>query len=348
MRDLKYLLAYLPPLLAYVGLYLQGPWVFGTLLFAFGLVPLLELFTPNSQANFSQEESSLRLSNRFFDLLLYLNVPIVYGLVLYFLYVLNTSPLQIYEYVGLVISIGIVLGACGINVGHELGHRKNHFERFLAKLLLLPSLYIHFFVEHNRGHHKHVATPLDPASARYNEPLFFFWFRSVVFSYFSAWRIELKRLKRMKQTFWSVNNEMLVLQFFQLLYVVAVILLATTWLNAALVLISGIVGFLLLETVNYIEHYGLQRKQLPSGGYERVRPIHSWNSNHEVGRIMLYELTRHSDHHYIASKKYQVLDHHEEAPQLPFGYPAAMLTALIPPLWFGIMNKRVEEVRGIS
>ena len=344
MNDLKYLLAYLPPLLAYLGLYFQGFWAFGTLIFAFGLVPFLELFTPNSQVNLSQEQRSIRLSNRFFDLLLYLNVPIVYGLILYFIYVLNTSSLQVYEYIGLIISVGIILGACGINVGHELGHRKSRFERFLAKLLLLPSMYIHFFIEHNRGHHKYVATPLDPASARYNESLFFFWFRSVIFSYLSAWKIEKKRLNRMKQAFWSLKNEMLVLQLAQLLYILAVIFLSSTWLTAILIFLSGIVGFLLLETVNYIEHYGLQRKQLPSGAYERVRPIHSWNSNHEVGRIMLYELTRHSDHHYIASKKYQVLDHHEEAPQLPFGYPAAMLTALIPPLWFGIMNKRVDAV----
>ncbi|MEM6629681.1 MAG: alkane 1-monooxygenase [Bacteroidota bacterium] len=346
MRDLKYLLAYIPPLLAFLGLYFQGIWAFSTVVFTFGLIPVLELFTPNSQANFSEKDRAIRLSNRFFDILLYMNVPVVYGLVLYFLYILNTHILQTYEYIGLVLSVGIILGASGINVGHELGHRKSIFERFLAKLLLLPSMYVHFFIEHNRGHHKHVATPRDPASSRYNESLFFFWFRSVIFSYLGAWNIERGRLKRMKQSFWSVKNEMLVLQLVQLTYVVAIILLSATWLNAVLVFLAGIVGFLLLETVNYIEHYGLQRKKLPSGAYERVRPIHSWNSNHEVGRILLYELTRHSDHHYIASKKYQILDHHDQAPQLPFGYPAAMLAALVPPLWFKVMNRRVDEVRG--
>ena len=106
---------------------------------------------------------------------------------------------------------------------------------------------------------------------------------------------------------------------------------------------AGVVSFLFLETVNYIEHYGLLRLKNASGRYERVQKIHSWNSNHVVGRIILYELTRHSDHHYKSSKKYQVLESHEESPILPYGYPTSMVLAMIPPLWFRIMNKRVPS-----
>lgn len=108
-------------------------------------------------------------------------------------------------------------------------------------------------------------------------------------------------------------------------------------------LFAGIAGFVLLETVNYIEHYGLLRSKMPSGRYERVNAVHSWNSNHVIGRIVLYELTRHSDHHYKTSKKYQILDCHEDSPQMPYGYPTSMVLAMVPPLWFAIMNKRIPK-----
>lgn len=117
----------------------------------------------------------------------------------------------------------------------------------------------------------------------------------------------------------------------------------TSWSSLVIIVLSGFIGILLLETINYLEHYGLRRKKLENGRYERVRPIHSWNANYQFGRIVLYELTRHSDHHYLASKKYQVLDHHEEAPELPFGYPMMILIALVPPLWFHLMDKRIPK-----
>lgn len=129
----------------------------------------------------------------------------------------------------------------------------------------------------------------------------------------------------------------------QALYFVSIVFFSTYWYTTLAIVMAGVVGFLLLETINYIEHYGLRRKKLASGRYERVRPQHSWNANYEVGRILLYELTRHSDHHYQASKKYQILDHQDEAPELPFGYPTAMLVALLPPLWFKIMNRRLPN-----
>jgi alkane 1-monooxygenase len=109
-------------------------------------------------------------------------------------------------------------------------------------------------------------------------------------------------------------------------------------------LIAAVVSFLLLETINYIEHYGLQRQITESGRYEKVEAFHSWNSNHTVGRIVLYELTRHSDHHYKSNKPYQLLDHHNSAPLLPFGYPGSMVLSMIPPLWFKIMDKRIIPV----
>ncbi|NJK82693.1 MAG: alkane 1-monooxygenase [Saprospiraceae bacterium] len=345
MKDLKYLAAYLLPFIAIFGLLQGGSYAYVAVIFIFGIVPVIELFAPNIADNDDEEEKANKLANHFFDWLLYLNVPIIYGTLGVFIYVLNTKENSTYELIGYVLSVGLVLGSCGINVGHELGHRNSKLEQLLAKLLLLPSHYTHFFIEHNRGHHKYVATEKDPASARKNENLYAFWLRSTVKGYQNAWYLEHKRLAALNISFWSWHNEMLVFTSAQIAYLATIALLThpTGWLA---VVCAGVFGFLLLETINYVEHYGLRRKLLPNGRYERVLPIHSWNSNYFMGRIMLYELTRHSDHHFLASKKYQTLDHHDDSPELPLGYPACMLMAFLPPLWFAVMNKRIPHSSG--
>jgi alkane 1-monooxygenase len=341
MKDLKYLLAYSVPFAAFLSVYFGGYWSLGAVYFAFGLIPILEIFLPQSTENHSDEAEPVRLSNRFFDILLYLNIPILYSLIAYILYALTTRNLSVGEQIGMIISVGITIGSNGINVAHELGHRDNKFEQLLSKILLLPALYLHFFVEHNRGHHKNIATDLDPASSKLNETVYSFWIRSVFGGYMSAWRIEAQDLKRDNINVYSMRNQMIVFQLIQIAYL-AICFYFAGLLGLLATFVMAIIGFLMLETVNYIEHYGLRRKLLPNGRYEQVMPHHSWNSDHEVGRIILYELTRHSDHHYKASRKYQILQHHEQAPQLPFGYPAAMLLSLIPPVWFSTMNPRVE------
>jgi alkane 1-monooxygenase len=224
----------------------------------------------------------------------------------------------------------------------ELGHRKARYEQILGQLLLVPALYTHFFIEHNQGHHRFVATEEDSASAKKGEWLFWFWIKSLYGSYKSAWELEIKRLKKFKISFWSIQNQMIQFTVAQVIYL-GLVFYASSWMVLLIVSIAGLVGILLLETINYLEHYGLRRKKLSNGRYERVRPVHSWNANYQFGRIVLYELTRHSDHHYIASKKYQVLDHHDEAPELPFGYPLMILIALVPPLWFFLMDKRIPK-----
>lgn len=342
MKDLKYLTAFSIPITAFFGIYLTQYWVFLTPVFAFGLIPLLELVFPVDTQNLSEEAIESKLKNKLFDWLLYLNLPIVYGLVFYGLIVISTKSLETYEIIGIVLSVGIVLGVNGINVGHELGHRQATKERFIGKALLLPSLYMHFYIEHNFGHHLHAATPEDPATARYNQSVYSFWLTSVFRQYINAWAIQNKLLTNKNQSFFSFKNDMLYYTILQLGYLV-VIWWVFGILGLSLAVLAAVVGFLLLETVNYIEHYGLMRLKTKSGRYERVKEIHSWNSNHIIGRIVLYELTRHSDHHFKSSKKYQILDCHDESPQMPFGYPTSMVLALIPPLWFRIMNKRVPK-----
>ena len=339
-RDLRYLLAYTLPLTAALGLWLGGPWTWLTLLYAFGLVPLLEWRRPPAPAVPGVAAATEAKRHAFFDGLLYLNVPLQCGLLLFFLYTLKIRSFSGPETAGAVLSVGICCGALGINVAHELGHRARTWEQRLAQALLLSTWYTHFFIEHNRGHHRHVATPHDPVTARLHESFWRFLPRAVLGEYRSAWALEAERLHRLGQSWLTPGNQMLQFQAVQAVLAGAVLagfgvagLLA--WLGAAAV------GYVLFQLVNYVEHYGLLRRQTPSGAYERVQPHHSWNSEHALGRILLYELTRHSDHHYQAARPYHTLRHQPASPQMPTGYPGMMLLAAVPPLWFRVMNKRV-------
>lgn len=340
MKDLKYLAAFTVPITAIIGLVLKDFWVFLTPVYTFVLVPLLELVLPEDNRNYSKDEIKNKSISKLFDWMLYLNLPVVYGVLGFALIVISSGNLATFEFVGLMLSVGMVLGANGINVGHELGHRQTSNERFMGKALLLPSLYMHFYIEHNYGHHLHAATKEDPATARYNQSVYSFWITSTIRQYINAWKIQVKLLRNNGDSFLSLKNDMLWYVVLQVGYLTLIYVIFST-IGLLFVVGAAITGFLLLETVNYIEHYGLLRLKTASGRYERVKEVHSWNSNHVVGRIILYELTRHSDHHYKSSKKYQILECHDESPQMPFGYPTSMVLALIPPIWFSVMNKRV-------
>lgn len=341
LRAYKYLSPLLIYLLAWFSFTGDGWLTWLPMLYAWVLMPILELFISPDTKNLNAAEEEMVKKDSVYDYLLYAVVIFQFTALYVFLTAMQTTTLLWWEITGRIFSMGLLCGTFGINVAHELGHRTNWYEQLFAKMLLLTSLYMHFFIEHNKGHHKNVATPNDPSSARYNEPVFTFYFRTVIFSYLSAWKIANDEMKKQNLPALHWKNEMLQAQVIQLLFVAAIYLLFG-WLVTLYFLTAATIGFLLLETVNYIEHYGLQRTQKPDGNYERAMPQHSWNSNHILGRLMLFELSRHSDHHYLASKKYQVLKHHEEAPQLPTGYPGSMILALVPPLWFYIMNKKIS------
>ena len=340
MKDLKYLAALTIPLSMVIGLYFKGYFSFFTPFYAFVFIPVLELLLPLDNSNLSEGSRASIAKNKLFDYMLYLNIPVVFGLLVFTLWDISNNNYTTMEHLGLALSLGMVLGTNGINVAHELGHRHASYERFLGKLLLMPSCYMHFYIEHNFGHHLHAATREDPATARYNQTVYSFWVSSVIRQYVNAWKLQLQLLGRENTSFLSIKNDMFWYSLLQLTYAFAIyFIFGLQALYFALA--AAIVGFLLLETVNYIEHYGLMRGKLASGRYERVQEIHSWNSNHIIGRIVLYELTRHSDHHYKSSKKYQTLDCFEASPQMPYGYPTSMVLSLVPPLWFNIMNPRI-------
>ncbi len=343
IRVFKYLSPLSIYLLALISFSMKGWYTWLPLMYAWALLPILELFIQPDESNMDAAEEEIAKKNRLYDYMLYIIVLFQYGVLYYFLRCMQQPELQWYEMAGRILSMGLLCGTFGINVAHELGHRVNRYEQLMAKALLATSLYMHFFIEHNKGHHKNVATPEDPSSARYNEPVYLFYFRTIIFSYLSAWKIANKECREAGRNIFSINNEMIQAHFFQLLLLGCISYFFSITIMLYFI-VAAFIGIALLETVNYIEHYGLQRKRNEQGKYERAMPWHSWNSDHTFGRIMLFELSRHSDHHYLASRKYQVLRHHNNAPQLPTGYPGSMILALIPPAWFYIMNRKIRNM----
>ena len=342
VKDLKYIFAYITPLSCYLSFIGDGIWSFTSVFILFGFLPIADQILPLSTSNFTEEEELGRNKSIFFNALLFLNLPILWMLGFWYLSIVSAGSLGVMDLIGKTLAMGIMSGTIGINVAHEIGHRPGFINQWASRLLLMPALYMHFNIEHNRGHHKWVATPIDPATSRKGESFYRFWCRSVFYSYLAAWKIENDDLKKIGKSAFSLRNKMVLFTLFQFILIASIYLYFGLF-GVSMFLITAVLGFTLLEQVNYIEHYGLVRDLLPSGRYEKIQPHHSWNSNHEVGRVVLYELTRHSDHHFKSTRKYQVLRHHDDTPQLPLGYPASIMIAMIPPLWFKLMDKQLEK-----
>lgn len=338
LRPLRYISPYLLYVLAFLAFTKTGLYCWIPLVYLFFLIPLVELLIKPDAANLTETQEAEAKSNPIFDYVLWLTVPLQLGALYLFLSRIDFS-VPFLDTAGRVVAMGLLCGTFGINAAHELGHRVSTFEQFLAKVLLLTSLYMHFFIEHNKGHHKHVATPEDPSSAFYKQNLYAFWIQTFIGTQKKAWQIASAESKN------KIFNEMALFQVIQFSLIGLIYYFFGGFVLACFI-IAAFVGAALLETVNYIEHYGLQRDFAESTSkttYERVKPAHSWNSNHVIGRLMLFELSRHSDHHYLASRKYQILRHLEEVPQMPTGYPGMILLALFPPFWFRVMHRQMER-----
>ena len=341
IKSFKYLTPFALQALGILAFTNKGIYCWLPLLFTFFLVPLLELLIKPNSNNLDQVEEELAKKNKAYDFILYLAVILQYYSLWLFLSNFDFANLTSLEVTGRVLSMGLLCGTFGINVAHELGHRVNVFDQFLAKSLLLTSLYMHFFIEHNKGHHKHVATPHDPSTAKLNQSLYLFWPQTLIGTYKSAWHIAIQEAKKKNKLFYQFNNEMFLFQIIQISFVLCIYFFFGFTITL-LFIVAALIGALLLETVNYIEHYGLTRQQTTNNQYERVQPEHSWNSNHVLGRLLLFELSRHSDHHYMASRKYQILRNTDNAPQMPTGYPGMMLLSLFPTLWFKVMHNQMH------
>ncbi len=317
-----------------VGLWL---WVMPFILY--GIVPLLDRVIGTDPVNAPESAVGGLESDRYYRAIVFAYIPTQYAVTLFGVWLAVNGDLAWWAMIGLVISVGMINGI-GINTAHELGHKTNPLERWLAKITLAPVAYGHFFIEHNKGHHKHVATPEDPASSRMGEGFWTFLPRTVIGSVRSAWGIEKARLQRDRKPVLSLHNEILQSWAMTVLMFGAL----TVWLGpwALLFLIAqAAYGASLLEVVNYLEHYGLLRLKDANGRYERCQPRHSWNSNHVVTNLLLYQLQRHSDHHANPTRRYQSLRNFDDSPQLPSGYASMLLIAYFPPIWFRLMDPLV-------
>jgi alkane 1-monooxygenase len=340
--DLKYLLAYLVPLSGFIGFYYQSWWSPGSIYLGFIIIPIIEIIIPVEKDNDVESDAIRKSTRRFFDLLLYINLPLLYFLLGYFIYTLFHFTGSTFSWICLTLNMGVLLGVMGINVAHELGHRNHWIDTWISQLLLLPCLYMHFTLQHNFWHHKYVGTHSDSSTALRDENVYAFWWRSISGGYRHAFQLQMQQLHSENVAFFHRKNNMLIQLGIQFLYLSFIEYIFGLFVLISIVL-AALIGILLLETINYIEHYGLLRKREDSGLYERVHAGHSWNSDHALGRIMLYELTRHPHHHLKSNIKYQNLDSLQSSPQLLTGYPGSMLITLIPPLWRRLMNQRLEN-----
>jgi alkane 1-monooxygenase len=313
-------------------------WFYGPVL-VFGIFPLLDLAVGRDRRNPPEGVIKALEADRYYRWCTYLYLPIQYAGLVFACWQWSRGGLSMIDDGGLALTVGMVSGIA-INTAHELGHKRASMERWLSRVALAQSGYGHFFIEHNRGHHVRVATPEDPASSRLGESFYAFLPRTVIGSVRSAWALERARLARLGSSPWTPRNDVLSAWAFTLVLYGALVA-AFGLVVLPYLLIQAVVGFSLLEVVNYLEHYGLLRGQREDGRYERTRPEHSWNSNSVASNVLLYHLQRHSDHHANPMRRYQALRHVEEAPQLPAGYAGMILTAVIPPVWRAVMDERV-------
>ncbi|MFM8282012.1 MAG: alkane 1-monooxygenase [Planctomycetaceae bacterium] len=313
---------WLPPVVLYVGL------------------PIVDALLHVDRVHRDPDESE-RLGGQWgYRLLTWAWVPLQTALVVWAVGYAASHPLTPLEWVGLVLSVGSVTGGIGITYAHELVHRPDRFELLLADCLLAQVSFPQFAVEHVHCHHRHVATPLDPSTARRGENLYRFLGRSVVGGIGAVWRIEAERLRRRGTALWSPANRAV-----RYALTMALVVAAVSWwagpAGLAMFLGQSLVAIVLVQGINYVEHYGLVRREVAPGRYERVAACHSWDSSHRITNWLLINLARHADHHLAAGKRYQTLETTDDAPQLPAGYATMMMVALVPPLWRHLVDPRL-------
>ncbi len=312
--------------------------------FFYLVVPLLDWLMGEDRSNPPESAVPALDADMYYRWITYAMVPVLWGAFVFSVWFAARHNLPLHGWVAMVFIMGSV-GGFSINLGHELGHKNTTLERWLAKLILAPTGYGHFTVEHNRGHHRDVATPADPASSRLGESIYRFVLREMPGALVRAWTLESERLRRDGRSVWSWRNEILQPAAITVLLWAAL----AAWLGAQILpflVVASLWANFQLTSANYVEHYGLLRAQISPGKYEACQPHHSWNSNHIFSNWAVFHLQRHSDHHAHPLRRYQSLRHFENLPQLPSGYFGMFLVAYVPPLWRRVMDERLLAVVG--
>ncbi len=339
MMKIKYFAAYIIPLLGLLTFNTTGVYAYAGLFVLYILVPVLEQILPKNTYNLNKVEKELAKEDVYFDLVLYLSVPLHLFVVYQFLITVSNSALPLAELIACILMMGTILGVNGINIGHELGHKTDHVvKKISAHIMLLTAIQNHFIPYHNGGHHRDIGTPADFTSAKEGDIFYFFALRSQIGGYFKTWKLEAQRLKGKGKN--QLLNPMIIYTLLPVLFLFGIY--SFFGLNVLFIyFITSVYGISVLEAQNYFAHYGLRRKMQENGRYERVKPKHSWNSDHIIGRVLLFELTRHSDHHHMGAKPYHLLDSKEHSPNLPYGYPAMLMLSYFPFIFKPVMKKQL-------
>lgn len=318
----------------WIGLYCKSYYTYLNLVYIFGILALLDLIL--GKEKFSTAKNVINNNDKAYKYIIHSWSVIHLINVILTLCLVNTVQYSWFELVGIILSLGIEGGQC-IAVAHELCHKNNKTDKWLSRLLLFTVMYNHFEIEHKFGHHVHVATELDPATAKYNQSYYRFWIQSVFGGFQNAFKIEKEK------NGCSLKNKII---FFIVIYIIWLTLLFLINHTIFIFFITqSFIGFSFLEISNYFEHYGLTRKKLSNNTYESVKFYHSWDNDNCISNWILFRLGRHADHHTHPYKEYQYLVPSEESPQLITGYAGSSLLCLIPPLWFKLMNPKVDDLR---
>ncbi len=335
------------PLVAVALYFATGGALWTTLvpfLFVFGVIPLVDAWLGEDFNNPPPEVVAAMDADPYYRRIAFAAVPLYWAGFVATVAFVGTQPLPWWSWMALAIGVGTGSGGC-LALGHELGHKADRASEILALLSNAVVGYGHFRVEHNRGHHTWVATPEDPASARYGESVYRFARRELPGALLRGWRNEARRLERRGKSAWSFGNE--ILQGYALTFAVAAVLVFLFgWKVAPFIVAHHVFGWYALTQTNYIEHYGLLRQKRANGRYEPVEPRHSWNTNHIFSNLLTFHLQRHSDHHANPMRPYQSLRDFRDLPRLPSGYPGMFGLAAIPPLWFRVMDPKVRAWAG--
>jgi alkane 1-monooxygenase len=299
-------------------------WAFITIILALIVIPLTDLILPQDTKPPTEGPAD------FFDSILFIYtifhvMLIIWGASFVAVYA-DTFKTDLPLILGTITSVGMVSGAIGVTFAHELVHRQSPWQRLMGEVILVSVCFGHFAVSHVYGHHRHVGTPEDPATARRGQSLYGFFIQAIPGVFLCSFRIKPRRT---------------------LVYTFSAIAIAVLfgfvwgWLSVVYFFAQSLIAIGLTETVDYIEHYGLERKKLPDGRYEPFATHHAWDSDRWMTGKLLIHLQRHSDHHLHASKHYPSLELHGHSHQLPTGYAGCLILAFFPPLWRKVMDHRI-------
>lgn len=339
MKPANYLILLFLPAMVVAGYFIGGWFNFLAPVCCFFAYPVANLFLSSSEEHAHTQQT---YSSSAYENIALVFVPVLFLLTAWCTYKAGTIKMDAVSFTGLAISLGIVNSIIGFTLAHEFIHRFRKAEKFAGYFLLLQNNYMHYGIEHVHGHHVYACTPADPHTARIGESLYAFLPRAILHTYTNAVRIERKRLSRGQYKIPFLHNRILWFGVLQIVLMLTIFFILNT---TALMffLLQNLVAIILLHVINYLQHYGLMRKETDAGKYEKLNVHHAWNTGKKNTSFNLFQLENHADHHLHPDKHFDELKHTDSSPEHPAGYSIMVLLSLVPPLWFKIMHKKITS-----